>query len=48
MVDGYCLTDADIEALDDDELLRLYSLIMGEMMKRHERALPGQWGPSEY
>lgn len=37
LVEGDCLTDADVAALDDAALLRLYSAVMGEMMDRHER-----------
>lgn len=44
---GDGVTDADIAALSDEELLRLYAAVMGEMMARSRAARPEQWGPSE-
>lgn len=47
MVEGDCLTDEDISVLSDEELLRLYAAVMGEMMARRQAAHPDVWGPSE-
>jgi hypothetical protein len=45
MADEDGLSDADISALTDEELLRLYTAVMGEMMARHNAAHPERWGP---